>query len=290
MGFLTNSGKLLKMYGHRHLGRYRWEEVLEDDLVKFYTALYHCYQLPVLQAILMEASRVLLRILWSIKQKDSIIMMTFQCGIPIVHFIRLWPFLSPKKHSIWSNRSFLRLSREDGCLSSRHGAAIPRNDRRSRKYNDIRRYLNGITAFDAETAYKYMRQNAFDIPPKKIKKMAKAGGLKELSAIRIYPSWRHVWDAFHRYEQVSRTIEYAFRRLCSFKICKCIRKNDDYKTLIRRSENWKNVFDSKTGFVRGRYTDGHWIEPFDPYSKARFIVKGHLFSGHGMFLRIFLDW
>jgi predicted alpha-1,2-mannosidase len=47
---------------------------------------------------------------------------------------------------------------------------------------------------------------------------------------------------------------------------------------MKRSENWKKVFDTKTGFVRGRYADGRWIEPFDPYSKASYICEGTPFQ------------
>jgi predicted alpha-1,2-mannosidase len=33
---------------------------------------------------------------------------------------------------------------------------------------------------------------------------------------------------------------------------------------LERSRNYKNVFDSSDQFVRGRYVDGTWADPFDP--------------------------
>ena len=46
---------------------------------------------------------------------------------------------------------------------------------------------------------------------------------------------------------------------------------DDYKLLIDRSKNYKNLFDPSTTFMRPRLENGQWAEPFDPtemgYSK-----------------------
>ncbi len=87
-----------------------------------------------------------------------------------------------------------------------------------------------------------------------------------------------VWDAFHRREQVSRTLEYAFDDYALSRFAEALGKTEDFYVLKKRSENWRNVFDSQTGFVRGRYADGKWIEPFDPYKKASFICEGTPFQ------------
>ena len=44
--------------------------------------------------------------------------------------------------------------------------------------------------------------------------------------------------------------------------------------LRKRSGNWKNVFDPSVGFVRGRYKDGTWVQPFDPGKPASYITEG----------------
>ena len=46
---------------------------------------------------------------------------------------------------------------------------------------------------------------------------------------------------------------------------------DDYRYLLDRSRNWRNVFDESTGFVRPRRADGTWFEPFDPLSSSDFV-------------------
>ena len=42
-------------------------------------------------------------------------------------------------------------------------------------------------------------------------------------------------------------------------------KADDAAFFATRAQNWKNVFDPSTGFVRGRDTQGKWRDPFDPF-------------------------
>jgi predicted alpha-1,2-mannosidase len=41
-------------------------------------------------------------------------------------------------------------------------------------------------------------------------------------------------------------------------------KEDDYQMFLKRAHNYRNVFDSSVGFVRGKTADGKWISPFDP--------------------------
>jgi predicted alpha-1,2-mannosidase len=136
-------------------------------------------------------------------------------------------------------------------------------------------YMKGITDFDTETAYKYMRQNAFDSPSEKEYKDGKGRrALKSYLQYGYIPMEDSVWDAFHRNEQVSRTLEYAFDDYALSRFAKALGKEEDYQTLLKRSGNWKNVFDTETEFVRGRYADGKWVEPFDPYSKAKYICEG----------------
>ncbi len=35
---------------------------------------------------------------------------------------------------------------------------------------------------------------------------------------------------------------------------------------MKRSENWRNVFDPQTRFFRGKNENGSWLEPFDPFT------------------------
>jgi predicted alpha-1,2-mannosidase len=120
-----------------------------------------------------------------------------------------------------------------------------------------------------------MRKNAFESPGRE--EYVDGKGRRALTSYLEYgyiPLEDSVWDAFHKNEQVSRTLEYSLDDYALSRFAKALNKTSDYEQLMARAGNWKNVFDTKTGFVRGRYADGSWITPFDPYSKAKFICEG----------------
>jgi len=136
-------------------------------------------------------------------------------------------------------------------------------------------YLKGITGFDTEKAWFYMRKNAFETPADDEYKDGKGRrALKSYIQYGYIPMEDSVWDAFHKNEQVSRTLEYAFDDYALARFAGALGKAEDSAILMKRSENWKNVFDTETGFVRGRHADGSWVEPFDPFSKVKYICEG----------------
>lgn len=137
-------------------------------------------------------------------------------------------------------------------------------------------YLKGISTFDVNEAYRLMRQNAFDIPATR-EAYVEGKGRRALDSYLKYgyiPIEDSVPDAFHVKEQVSRTMEYAYDDYALAMVAKKLGKTTDYKKLIERSEYYKNVFDRKTGFVRGRHEDGSWVSPFNPDGKEYFITEG----------------
>jgi putative alpha-1,2-mannosidase len=65
-------------------------------------------------------------------------------------------------------------------------------------------------------------------------------------------------------ESVACTLEYAHDDFALAQMAKALGKDDDYKMFTARSRNNRNVYDARVGFMRGRKSDGSWIEPFDP--------------------------
>jgi predicted alpha-1,2-mannosidase len=262
------------------LGKVQLKGGSEDDMTKFYTALYHCYQLPRIASDVDGgyqgfAQDTLIHKAEGFDYYDDFSMWdTYRALHPLM------TILEPKK-TLDMVKSLVLKAQQGGWMpifpawGSYTAAMI--GDHVSTMISDA--YMKGITAFDAETAYKYMRQNAFDSPSLAEYKDGK--GRRALTSYLKFgyiPLEDSVWDAFHRYEQVSRTLEYAFDDYALSRFANALGKSDDYNALLKRSENWKNVFDTKTGFVRGRFADGKWIEPFDPYTKARFICEGTPFQ------------
>ena len=137
-------------------------------------------------------------------------------------------------------------------------------------------YVKGIRNFDAEKAYEAMRKNAFETPAS-VEEYKNGMGRRALQSYLKYgyiPLEDEVSDAFHTNEQVSRTLEYAYDDFCVAQMAKALGKNEDYKALMARSENWRNVLNPQTGYVDGRYADGRFQNEVSPFQKQKFITEG----------------
>ncbi len=64
------------------------------------------------------------------------------------------------------------------------------------------------------------------------------------------------------HESVSKTLEYAYDDWCIAQMAQLLKKPNDFNYFIKRSENWRNVFDWNTGFMRPK-KNGGWDKPFD---------------------------
>ena len=62
---------------------------------------------------------------------------------------------------------------------------------------------------------------------------------------------------------VSKTLEYAYDDWCIAQMAKKLNRTDVYNEFSKRSENWKNVYDSRIGFMRPKMSDGKFGEKFD---------------------------
>ena len=116
-------------------------------------------------------------------------------------------------------------------------------------------YVKGVRAFDAEKAYEAMRKNAFESPAS-FEDYKNGMGRRALESYLKYgyiPLEDSVKEAYHTEEQTSRTLEYAFDDFAVAQLAKALGKNQDYEELMRRSENWRNVINPKTGYCDGRH-------------------------------------
>ncbi|MFP4472085.1 MAG: GH92 family glycosyl hydrolase [Bacteroidales bacterium] len=65
-------------------------------------------------------------------------------------------------------------------------------------------------------------------------------------------------------ESVSKTLEYAYDDWCIAQLAKDLGKQETYETFIKRAQNYKNLYDPSTGFMRARSNET-WFSPFDPW-------------------------
>jgi predicted alpha-1,2-mannosidase len=136
-------------------------------------------------------------------------------------------------------------------------------------------YVKGIRNFDIAEAYRLMRHNAADAPTaQQYQDGLGRRGLESDLQHGYIPLEDHVPSAYHKDEQVSRTLEYAYDDFLVGVLARALGKQDDAALFTRRSENWRNVIDPAVGFARGRYADGTWVSPFDPGIPASYITEG----------------
>jgi predicted alpha-1,2-mannosidase len=65
-------------------------------------------------------------------------------------------------------------------------------------------------------------------------------------------------------EAASKTVEYAFDDWTIARMAERMGRKDVAQRYFKRAQNWRNVFDPQTGFVRAKKSDGKYREPFDP--------------------------
>lgn len=153
-------------------------------------------------------------------------------------------------------------------------------------------YVKGIRSFDAKTAYEGMRKNAFE-SPKTFEEYKNGMGRRALNSYLRYgyiPIEDSVKEAFHTNEQTSRTLEYAFDDFAVAQLAKALAEScsveakdgpytrqslmTDYAELMRRSENWRNIINPKTGWADGRHQNGKWEGNTDLVHRKSYITEG----------------
>lgn len=128
--------------------------------------------------------------------------------------------------------------------------------------------VKGIKGFDLDSAYKYLRKNAFESPASfdDYKNGMGRRALKSYLKHGYIPVEDPVAEAFHDDEQSSRTLEYAFDDYALAQIAQKLGNQKDYKKLMRRSQNWRNVMDRKSGYANGRHANGKFVAGTDPFT------------------------
>jgi len=127
-------------------------------------------------------------------------------------------------------------------------------------------YQKGIRSFDVEKAYEGMVKNHF---PGGL--MSKAGyehdtcvgGGVEYYIERGYIPLGIEAEAFHL-ESATQTLEYTYNDWCLAQMAAALGKEKDYDLFMKRAQNYKNLYDRETSFMRPRKMDGSWLEDFDP--------------------------
>jgi len=115
----------------------------------------------------------------------------------------------------------------------------------------------GITGFDYEKAFE----------------ACKASAMRDVLGLDAYKKNGFI-SMDDEHESVSKTLEYAYDDWCIAQMAKLLNKKEDYQYFMKRSQNWKNIFDWETGFMRPK-KNGGWDKPFDPREVNNNFTEGN---------------
>ena len=116
-------------------------------------------------------------------------------------------------------------------------------------------YLKGITDFDVEKAYGFMKNTSDNA----VKKDGR-------NYIELYNEYGYIpQDIAPGDESVSRTLEYAWEDAAIADLATALGKTDEAKKYAAKSMYYKNVFNPETKYFQARNSDGSFVWNFSPY-------------------------
>ncbi|WP_263377312.1 GH92 family glycosyl hydrolase [Granulicella paludicola] len=125
--------------------------------------------------------------------------------------------------------------------------------------------VKGIKGFDMAAAYEGLKKHATQ-PGNPDAGYGRRG---------IEEYLKYNYDPADKVEQsAAETVDAAYGDYCIAQVAKALGKNEDYAMFMKRSENWRKIFDAKTGFFRGKKADGSFLEPFSPIRWGDPYVEG----------------
>lgn len=111
----------------------------------------------------------------------------------------------------------------------------------------------GFTGFDRNLAWEAVKHSS----------------MMDFRGLNHYRNYGYIPSELEN-ESVAKTLEYCIDDWCIALMAGEMGLKDDSAEYYRRSQFYRNLFDSNTLFMRGRMSDGSWREPFEPlYSNHR---------------------
>lgn len=230
---------------NNELNKIEVEGGTKEQLITFYTALYHCFIHP---NIFNDVDGNYRAGDHSIQKAEGFnyytvfsLWDTYRTLHPLLTIIdtkRTTDFIKTFL-SMYQTRGLLPVwelaANETFCMIGYHSVSVIADA-----------WAKGIREFDSNLALEAMKTSAN----------------KDHFGLDSYCRFGHIaGDMYH--EGVSKTLEYAYNDWCIAQYARSMGKNDNYSTFIQRSQYYKNMFDAQTGFMRPRINGG-WKTPFDP--------------------------
>jgi predicted alpha-1,2-mannosidase len=115
-------------------------------------------------------------------------------------------------------------------------------------------YVRGFCDFDLQAAYAAVRDTA----------MVGATARENRQLQEMFRQYGYAPFDLHDDGAVSCTLDLAYDYWSAGAIAEILGKQDDAAMFYKLGQNYKNVYDPTTGFMRGKTKDGKWRDPFRP--------------------------
>ncbi|MCB1697359.1 MAG: GH92 family glycosyl hydrolase [Halioglobus sp.] len=192
----------------------------------------------------------------------------------------LWPLVYPKVASDFSN-SMLMMYRDGGYIPRGPSGGNYTHVMTGASSTPffVSNYMKGIRDFDVELAYEGLKKNHMPGGT-----MGRAGYEHDSSysgGLEFYIERGYVPypipqknEAFHQ-DGAGQTLEYAYQDWTLAQLAEALGKRQDAEYFLRRSQNYRNLFDVESGFIRPRDISGAWRKEFDPYQYRNGFVESN---------------
>jgi predicted alpha-1,2-mannosidase len=128
-------------------------------------------------------------------------------------------------------------------------------------------YIKGLRGYDIEKLYQALLHGANNEGP------MSAVGRKGVS---FYNTLGYVPYDVGINENAARTLEYAYDDFAIYQLAKALNKpKKEIDLYAKRSQNYRNLFDARTGLMRGKNKNGSFQAPFNPFKWGDAFTEGN---------------
>ena len=232
----------------KELGRYQVDMLNQEDLVNFYTSVYHANLMP---TVYMDVNGQYKGLDQEIHQAKGFTNYTSLSLWDTFRAFHPWlNLVDPKRNAdivssmlahydqsvlkmlpIWSH-----YANDNWCMSGYHSVSVVADA-----------IIKGVYQGDAEAALAACVQTA---------------NARKYEGIGAYIDFGYVPDDVNG-TSVSNTLEYAYDDWCIAQLAKKLGKTAIEKEFTKRAGYWKNLYDSRIGFMRPKDSQGKFREKFD---------------------------
>jgi predicted alpha-1,2-mannosidase len=256
---------------NEELGKIKVQGGSDNDKVVFYTSLYRTFERPVCISEDGSYYSALDGKVHSDKGvqffTDDWIWDTYRAAHPLriliepekeEHILNSYIEMAGQMKNFWMP-TFPEITGDSRRMNSNHGVA-----------SVLDAYVNGLRGFDIKKAYEACKGA---ITEKTLAPWsgAPAGELDRFYIEHGYMPALHEKESetvpevnhYEKRQAVAVTLGTSYDEWCLSQIAKAIGKTDDYQLFLKRSYNYRNLFNPVTHFFHPKDSNGKFIQPFD---------------------------